>query len=50
MSIKQKLFTGFGFLILLCVLQGGFALKEVNELGQLCIRSPRVIRDRSGWV
>jgi len=35
MSIKQKLFTGFGFLILLCVLQGGFALKEVNELGQL---------------
>ena len=33
MSIKQKLFTGFGFLILLCVLQGGFALKEVNELG-----------------
>ena len=35
MSIKQKLFTGFGFLILLCILQGGFALKEANELGQL---------------
>jgi methyl-accepting chemotaxis protein len=35
MSIKQKLFTGFGFLILLCVLQGGFALKEANVLGQL---------------
>jgi methyl-accepting chemotaxis protein len=35
MSIKQKLFSGFGFLILLCVLQGGFALKGATELGQL---------------
>ncbi len=35
MSIKQKLYTWFGVLILLCVLQGGFALKEANELGQL---------------
>ncbi|MBK19471.1 MAG: chemotaxis protein [Rhodospirillaceae bacterium] len=35
MSIKQKLYTGFGVLILLTVLLGAFAVKETQEIGQL---------------
>ncbi|NKB19466.1 MAG: HAMP domain-containing protein [Alphaproteobacteria bacterium] len=35
MSIKQKLFIGFGVLILLSLVQGGIAIKESKGIGQL---------------